>query len=79
MIEETQNYQITILRYMDETDEDIDAKLARWRAGEDVPELTATPTDGEELIVTIKQFGQKRSLVGNKSGSVAVAHHQLFE
>ena len=59
MIEETRNYQITILRYMDETDEDIDAKLARWRAGEDVPDVNATPTDGEELIVTIKQFGQK--------------------
>ena len=42
---------------MDETDEDIDAKLARWRAGEDVTGVTATPINGEELIVTIQKYG----------------------
>lgn len=63
MANEKQNCQITILRYMNETDEDIDAKLARWRAGEDVPDVTATPINGEELVVTIQKYGANIGLL----------------
>ena len=50
------NQLITVIQYANETDADVDEKLARWRSGEDVEGVVARPSS-EELVVVIRRFG----------------------
>ena len=53
-----QNYLITVIQQPGESDEDVQRKIAQWRAGEDVEDVTPHPTKGDELIVVIRNFGE---------------------
>lgn len=52
------NQVITVIRYLDETEEDCEEKLARWRAGGDARDVSATPSAGDELVVFLRNFCQ---------------------
>ncbi len=57
MTDTKQNYVITVIKRPGESEEDVERKIARWRAGEDVEDVRPQPTKGDELIVVIRQFG----------------------
>lgn len=40
-----------------ESKDDVQRKIDRWRAGEDVEDVTPHPTTGDELIVVFRNFG----------------------
>ena len=52
-----QNYVITVIQRVNESEEDVEKKIARWRAEEDVEDVTPQPTKGDELIVVLREFG----------------------
>lgn len=52
-----QNYVITAIQQPGESEKDVQRKIDRWRAGEDVEDVTPHPTTGDELIVVIRNFG----------------------
>jgi hypothetical protein len=54
------NCSITVIQYANETDEQVAAKLDRWRAGEEVDDVTAFPTEGHEIVVVIRCFSDRR-------------------
>jgi hypothetical protein len=52
------NFLIVVCRQSNESQEDVDRKIARWRAGEDVLDITAKPYDGnEDLVIELQRFG----------------------
>ena len=54
-----ENQIIVVSKYFDETAEDVDDKLARWRDGEDVRDiLSVEPTDGDELVIFLQRFSR---------------------
>ena len=58
MIDTTeQNNVIVVIKWPGESEEDVERKIARWRAGEDVEDVTPQPTEGDELIVVLREFG----------------------
>ena len=58
MTDTKQNYVITVIQRPGESGEDVQRKIARWRAGEDVEDVTPQPTKGDELIVVVRNFGE---------------------
>ena len=52
-----QNYVITVIQRPGESEDDVQRRIAQWRAGEDVEDVTSQPTNGDELIVVIRNFG----------------------
>jgi len=53
-----QKYVITVIQRPGESKEDVDRKIDRWRAGEVVEDVTTQPTNGDELIVVVRNFGE---------------------
>ncbi len=53
-----QNYVITVIQRVNESEEDVERKIAQWRVGEDVEDVTPQPTEGDELIVVVRNFGE---------------------
>ncbi len=53
-----QNYLITVIKQPGESEDDVERKIAQWRAGEDVEDITSHPTEGNELIVVVRNFGE---------------------
>ena len=51
------NQLITVIQHADETDDDVDKKLARWRAGEVAEDIVARPSS-DELVIQIRRFGR---------------------
>ena len=49
---------ICVKQYLDETRDNANAKLERWRSGKDVPDVTSYPIAGEEIVIYARQFGR---------------------
>ena len=53
-----QNYLITVIQRVGESENDVQRRIAQWRAGKDVEDITSQPTEGDELIVVVRNFGE---------------------
>ena len=53
------NYSITVTQRPGETLEETEARLERWRQGEEDQDITANPCEGEELVVILLNFSGK--------------------
>lgn len=51
------NHILIVEQQVGESDEDVSAKIERWRRGEHASDLNAQPTQYDELVVVLRVFG----------------------
>jgi hypothetical protein len=54
-----ENYLITVVQRPGESLDTVEARLQRWRDGEEDQGIRALPTNGEELVVILRNFSNQ--------------------
>ena len=53
------NQVIVVIQNLDESEQKAQEKLNRWRAGEAVEGVSASPSTGPELVIFVQGFSRK--------------------